>query len=239
MDTIGIGKFNVYFTWIYMKIVFLSPKIDDMDIMIRENTQALIFDVDGTLAHSMPIHLECWDALGRNYGFRYTLEDLEKNAGKSGQEVVEIINERHGLSLDPDKMAYEKENLFLDHLDHVKPIEPVVRLLMDYYGKLPIAAGTGGFRNVATRMLQHIGVWDKIDVLVGSDDVAYHKPFPDTFLQCAEQLGVAPENCLVFEDAELGFQAAKAAGMDWIDVRPFYQKIQVIDTYNTDKKAKS
>ena len=238
MDTISIGKFNVYFTWIYMEIVFLSPKIDDMDITIGENTQALIFDVDGTLAHSMPIHLECWAVMGQNYGFRYTLEDLEKNAGKSGQEIVEIINERYGLNLDPDRIAHEKEVLFLDNLDLVKPIEPVVKLLQDYYGKLPIAAGTGGFRNIATRMLQHIGVWDKIDILVGSDDVVYHKPFPDTFLKCAEQLGVAPENCLVFEDAELGFQAAKAAGMDLVDVRPFYRETPVIDMYNSDKEAR-
>jgi beta-phosphoglucomutase-like phosphatase (HAD superfamily) len=140
----------------------------------------------------------------------------------SGQEIVAIINEKHGLSLDLDTIAEEKEAAFLRNLDRVKPIEPVVRVLEDCYGRLPIAAGTGGYRRVATKILQNIGVWDRIDVLVASDDVIRHKPHPDTFLKCAESLGVPPEACLVFEDADLGFRAAKAAGMRVVDVRPYY-----------------
>jgi HAD superfamily hydrolase (TIGR01509 family) len=143
----------------------------------------------------------------------------------SGQEIVRIINEKNGLELDPDRVAHEKEDAFLEMLDEVQPIEPVVKLLNDYLGHMPIAAGTGGFRKIATRILKSIGVWEKIDTLVGSDDVEHHKPHPHTFLRCAELLGVAPGNCVVFEDAELGFQAARRAGMHLIDVRPYYNNI--------------
>lgn len=193
-----------------------------MHIEINGNIQALIFDVDGTLADSMPVHLETWREVGRRYGFDYTKAELERYAGMSGQEIVEKINENNGLSLDPDKIANEKEAAFLKNLDQVKPIEPVVRVLDDYYGRLPIAAGTGGYRRVAAKILKNIGVWDRIDVLVASDDVVRHKPHPDTFLKCAESLGVRAEACLVFEDAELGFRAARAAGMEVVDVRPYY-----------------
>ena len=193
-----------------------------MEIQIGENIKALIFDVDGTLADSMPVHLETWEILGNKYGFQYTQEELESYAGRSGQEIVEIINEKNGLQLDPDKIAHEKEEAFLENLDRVKPITPVVKLLEEYHGHLPIAAGTGGFRSVATKILKSVGVWDKIDTLVGSDDVVHHKPAPDTFLKCAEELGVEPKDCLVFEDADLGFRAARNAGMHLIDVRPYY-----------------
>jgi beta-phosphoglucomutase family hydrolase len=193
-----------------------------MNIEINGNTRALIFDVDGTLADSMPVHLESWKEVGNRYGFHYSKSDLERYAGMSGQEIVEIINEKNGLSLDLDKIAEEKEAAFLKNLHQVRPIEPVVRVLEDFHGRLPIAAGTGGYRRVATKILQNIGIWDRIDVLVASDDVVRHKPHPDTFLKCAEALGVAAEDCLVFEDADLGFRAAKAAGMRVVDVRPYY-----------------
>lgn len=193
-----------------------------MDITIGNGVKALIFDVDGTLADTMPIHLESWNKLGKKYGFQYTRQDLDHNAGKSGQEIVQYINEKHDLQLDPDQIALEKQDAFLESLHQVKPIEPVVNLLERYHGKIPIAAGTGGFRKVATETLKYIGVWDKIDTLVGSEDVVHHKPAPDTFLKCAEILGVEPVNCIVFEDADLGFRAAKNAGMHLIDVRPYY-----------------
>ncbi len=193
-----------------------------MKITIGNNIKGLIFDVDGTLADSMPVHLETWNILGNKYGFQYTRTDLEKYAGMSGQEIVEIINEKNGLQLDPDQIAHEKEAAFLENLDKVKPITPVVELLEKYHGCLPIAAGTGGFRSVATRILKAVGVWDKIDVLVGSDDVIQHKPAPDTFLKCAEEMGIEPADCLVFEDADLGFRAARNARMHLIDVRPYY-----------------
>lgn len=193
-----------------------------MNITINADIKALIFDVDGTLADSMPVHLASWKEVGEKHGFYYTREDLERYAGMSGQEIVGVISDKFGLQLDFDRIVEEKEAAFLENLDQVKPIHPVVRLLEDYRGRLPLAAGTGGVRRVATQILDSIGVLNKIDTLVAADDVKKHKPHPDTFLKCAEALGVPPQRCMVFEDAELGFQAARNAGMHVVDVRPWY-----------------
>lgn len=193
-----------------------------MELELRNGVKALIFDVDGTLADSMPVHLKAWQDTGRRYGFEYTKEELDRNAGMAGQAIVRLINEHQGLNLDPDEVADAKEEAYLENLHQVKPVKPVVDLLKKHYGKLPIGAGTGGFRAVAEKTLNYLGIRDQIDVLVSADDVENHKPAPDTFLKCAQALEMDPEVCLVFEDAELGFQAATNAGMHYIDVKPFY-----------------
>jgi len=192
-----------------------------MEINIGKNIKALIFDLDGTLADSMPVHLIAWEIVGIKYGFQYSKKELEKYAGMSTQEIVDTINKKNNLKLDPDQISHELELKFLENLDKVKPIKPISNLLQTYYGRLPIAVGTGGLRGMAVKILKHIEVWDKIDILVASEDVNNHKPSPETFLKCAEKLRVNPSDCLVFEDVNLGFQAAKNAGMHLIDVRPY------------------
>ena len=192
-----------------------------MEINIGKNIKALIFDLDGTLADSMPVHLIAWEIVGIKYGFQYSKKELEKYAGMSTQEIVDTINKKNNLKLDPDQISHELELKFLENLDKVKPIKPISNLLQTYYGRLPIAVGTGGLRGMAVKILKHIEIWDKIDILVASEDVNNHKPSPETFLKCAEKLRVKPSDCLVFEDVNLGFQAAKNAGMHLIDVRPY------------------
>ena len=194
----------------------------NMDQGICNGPRGFIFDLDGTLANSMPVHLAAWQAVGEQYGFEYTEEDLKRYAGMSGGEIVRIINEKQNLDLDPDEITSQKEDRFLENLHKVEPIEPVVRLLARYASQLPVSVGTGSFRRVALQILEAIGLSDSVELLVTADDVEKHKPDPDTFLKCAELMNVNPEECLVFEDAELGFQAAKNAGMQYIDVRKFY-----------------
>ncbi len=193
-----------------------------MDQGICKGPQGFIFDLDGTLANSMPVHLAAWQAVGDYHGFEYTKDDLDRYAGMSGGEIVRIINEKQNLNLDPDEITSQKEAHFLKNLNKVEPIEPVMRLLARYANQVPVSVGTGSFRRVALPILEAIGLSDSVKTLVTADDVDKHKPEPDTFLKCAELMGVEPEDCLVFEDAELGFQAAKNAGMQYIDVRKFY-----------------
>lgn len=184
--------------------------------------KGLIFDLDGTLANSMPIHLKAWQKAGAKYGFTYSEKDLNNYAGKSGVEIVHLINEKQSVLLDPDLVIAEKESNFLDNLHLVKPIDAVFEVFLKNYGSVPMAVGTGSFRRIALQILENIGIKDKVTYLVTADDVEHHKPLPDTFLQCAELINLNPKDCLVFEDAELGFQAAHNAGMDYIDVRPYY-----------------
>lgn len=103
-------------------------------------------------------------------------------------------------------------------LDNVKPL-PLIDVVKAYYGRKPMAVGTGSEHAMAEMLLQHLGLRDYFDVIVGADDVTKHKPEPETFLRCAELLGVRPDQCVVFEDADFGVEAAKRANMAIVDVR--------------------
>ena len=192
-----------------------------MDTGQWNGIQALIFDVDGTLADSMPVHLAAWQEAANKYAFPFTPEDHLRYAGKADRAIVREINHEHGLNLSAEDVAHAKEAAFLQNLHQVQPINPITALVKKFYGHKPVAAGTGGFRHIAEEVLKHIGLRNYLDVLVTADDVKNYKPAPDTFLLCAEKMGIEPEACLVFEDAELGFEAAANAGMHVIDVRPF------------------
>jgi len=100
----------------------------------------------------------------------------------------------------------------------VKPL-PLIEVVKAYKGRRPMAVGTGSEHAMAVALLQHLGLCDYFSAIVGADDVKRHKPEPDTFIRCAELMGVPPARCVVFEDADFGLQAARAAGMDAVDVR--------------------
>ena len=89
-------------------------------------------------------------------------------------------------------------------------------------GKRKLAVASGGWKRVVKESLTLVGVEDLFDAIVGADDVEKGKPEPDVFLKAAEKIGVLPGNCLVYEDGDLGIEAAKRAGMEVIDVRPWY-----------------
>ena len=116
--------------------------------------------------------------------------------------------------------AERKETLYLEMIPRVKPIEPVVRLVEKYAGKLPMAVATGGTRALSSRTLTALGLIRHFSALVTADDVEHGKPAPDIFLEAARRLGVPAGECCAFEDAELGLQAARAAGMMVVDIRP-------------------
>ena len=105
----------------------------------------------------------------------------------------------------------------------MKPVEPVINLVMQYHGKMPMAVGTGGYRRLAWKTMEIIGMVKYFDILVSSEDITHPKPHPETFLKCAELMGVEPSVCQVFEDGDLGIQAANAAGMKSVLVTDFYK----------------
>jgi beta-phosphoglucomutase family hydrolase len=183
--------------------------------------QALIFDIDGTLADTMPIHYRAWKAMGLKHGFHYPEELFYELAGIPTVNIVPIINKRLGLSLDPEQVVEEKEGEFLRMIHETQPIDPVVAVARRYLGVMPMSLGTGGRRDIALLTLKAVGLDGLFDVMVAAEDVTRHKPEPDTFLECARLMHVDPSVCQVFEDGELGIEAAKRAGMIVTDVRPF------------------
>lgn len=191
-------------------------------IDIFPTTKAFIFDLDGTLADTMPLHYETWVKTAKIMNFEFSLDFLKSCAGMPSSKIIDLLNEKNNRTIDPQKFSDMKEEFFAKEMHKIKEISAVTDLVYKYHGKIPMAVGTGGKRNIAAETLQILGLDKYITILVSADDVENHKPEPETFLKCAELMGISPENCQVFEDATLGFQAAKAAGMKVTDVTPFY-----------------
>lgn len=191
-------------------------------IIVNKEVKALIFDIDGTLADTMPTHFEVYRSLLGEYGIDFTYSEFLTYAGIPVVPQMILFKQKYNLiDFDPEKMAVYKEDQYFLNIHKTKPVVSVMRVFDQYYGKMPIACGTGADRRIATRTLEVIGLLNKIDALVTSDDVIHGKPHPETFLRCAELLGVEPKFCQVFEDGAPGIEAAKAAGMIVTDVREY------------------
>lgn len=188
---------------------------------IPPHVRGLIFDCDGTLAHTMPLHLQSWERAMRELGGNITAEEFWGWAGVPTIRIIEMLNERHGYNIDPH-VGYElKERYYVDLIHHVEPIAEVVNVVEQYRGKLPMAVATGGGREIVRSTLTQIGLVDAFEHIVSADDVKNGKPAPDIFLEAARRIAVKPENCLVFEDADNGIVAARAAAMEVIDIRAY------------------
>lgn len=136
---------------------------------------------------------------------------------------AEYVKKQSGCNLSIDAIMQLKHARFMQLVHTIKPIMIMAEFVKKYHGKIPMSVGTGGGRKTSQLILKTIGMDSYIDILVSADDVTRHKPEPDTFLKCAELMGVAPEFCQVFEDGEMGMIAARTAGMMVTDVRPFYK----------------
>jgi beta-phosphoglucomutase family hydrolase len=192
-------------------------------LMINPAAKGLIFDLDGTLADTMPTHYIAWKNAAARYGIDFTPELFTKLAGIPLYPTVEKLNQLFGKSIDPKEMGDLKEDEFERNMHQTNEIKVVTDLVRNHHGKLPIAIGTGGARRLVLKTLDIIGLTPYIDVIVCSEDVKNYKPHPETFLKCAEQMGVNPVDCEVFEDGSLGIQAAQSAGMMVVDVTNYYE----------------
>ena len=190
---------------------------------IPPHVRGLVFDCDGTIADTMPLHYQAWVAALREHDAEFPEAMFYEMAGIPTVRIIEILNERHGYEIPVQEAADYKESLYVALVDQVMPIEPVVRLVKAYAGRLPMAVATGGTRSICSKTLQTLHLLEHFRAIVTADDVAHGKPAPDIFLEAARRLGVAPGDCYAFEDAELGLQSARAAGMVAVDIRPMHR----------------
>lgn len=178
-----------------------------------------IFDLDGTLADTMPVHFRAWQDMGARHGVVFPIDRFYSLGGVPTVTIARLLVAEQGLAVDPARLASEKEAAFLARFDEIGPIAPVVALARRHAADAPVAVATGSRREVAERTLATIGLRDLFEVVVAAEDTARHKPDPDVFLEAARRLGAAPADCAVYEDTDLGLEAARRAGMTPIDVR--------------------
>ena len=179
---------------------------------------AYLFDLDGTIADSMPLHLRSWQQAVAEFGGTFPEDMFYSLAGVPLPRTVELLNERFHTAMPVDATVHRKEQLYLELLPELQPIAEVLHHVHEQHGKIPLAIVSGSPRLSVHRTLTQLGIFHRFDLLIGGEDYTHGKPDPEPFLLAASRLHVAPERCLVFEDADAGIQAAEAAGMQWVRV---------------------
>jgi HAD superfamily hydrolase (TIGR01509 family) len=181
--------------------------------------KALIFDCDGTLADTMPLHWLAWQTITSRHNVVFPEDRFYALGGVPSRHILAMLREEQRLSIDPIAVAREKEEEYLKLMAQVGPIHEVVEIARQHAGQLPMAVASGGTRLVIDKVLRHLSIRDLFGAVVTSEDVTHQKPAPDIFLEAARRLGVSPQNCRAYEDTDIGLQAIRTAGMDAVDVR--------------------
>ncbi|PIE83531.1 MAG: hypothetical protein CSA09_01385 [Candidatus Contendobacter odensis] len=189
-------------------------------LIVPDGIQGLIFDCDGTLADTLPLHYAAWQEAFAAVNQQCPVEFLLEHNGKPTDLIVDLYNKKFGTTIDTQQLTIDKERRTYAQLHRAQPIEAVIVLVRRYHGRLPMAVVSGSNRDNVERTLHAIGVFDLFTTILTADDGLPPKPAPDLFLEAAQRLGVKPQYCQVFEDADAGLEAARCAGMLPTDVRP-------------------
>jgi HAD superfamily hydrolase (TIGR01509 family) len=180
--------------------------------------RAYLFDCDGTIVDSMPLHYIAWKTALAEWGCAFDESLFYSWGGKPVDEIISTLNTINGLEMPVEAVGTRKENLYFDLLPQLKPVPEVLEHIEAQQGIIPFAVVSGGVRASVVRSLTAVNLLDRFQTIVGAEDYINSKPAPDAFLIAAARLGVAPKKCLVFEDTDLGIRAATAAGMASIRV---------------------
>lgn len=191
-------------------------------IPIPIDTKVLIFDFDGTLVDSMPLHFEAYNFCLKPYGIQYNKSTFLSRGGIPDRETLQMIAQENQINNFDLEEALEQKRKFVDnHLDKIRLIEPIMDIIREYHNQLPLALGTGTDRETVDRLFEILDLKKYFSVSVTATEVSHYKPHPETYLRCAELLKVSPGHCFVFEDGAPGIQAAKSAGMSVVDINAF------------------
>jgi HAD superfamily hydrolase (TIGR01509 family) len=175
--------------------------------------KAYLFDCDGTIADSMPLHYVAWKQALGEWGAEFPERKFYAWGGMPTVQIVETLAAEQGLQMPAEEVALRKELLYYELLPKLQAVPEVLEHIDLSHGHIPFAVVSGGSRESVTKSLTTLGILDKFDTLVCAEDYTRPKPDAEPFLVAAQRLGVAPADCLVFEDTEMGIQAATAAGM--------------------------
>ena len=181
--------------------------------------KGLIFDCDGTLADTMPLHWRAWSQITSRHGIHFPEDRFYSLGGVPSRDILQMLRDEQRLMIDPIAVAKEKELVYLDFMHQVGPIHEVVNIAREHHGRLPMAVASGGIKPIIEKVLVHLGIREYFAAVVTSEDVVKQKPAPDIFLEAARQIGVEAKFCRAYEDTDLGMTAIRSAGMHAVDVR--------------------
>lgn len=179
---------------------------------------AYLFDCDGTIADSMPLHYVAWKTVLAEWGCEFPEDLFYAWGGMPVAEIISTLNERNGLKMPVEEVHCRKEAMYYERLPELRAVPEVLEHIEASHGRVPFAVVSGSTRDSVIASLTSLGLLDRFDTLVCAGEYSRSKPDPEPFLLAAERLGIAAERCLVFEDTEMGIQAAKAAGMASVKV---------------------
>jgi beta-phosphoglucomutase-like phosphatase (HAD superfamily) len=188
-------------------------------LLNKNHPKGIIFDCDGTLADTMPLHWRAWQVIAARHRIHLPEDRFYALGGVPSREILKMLSVEQGLFLDHLAVAKEKEAEYLPLIAQVEPINAVVGVARQNFGKIPLAVASGGTHSSIGQVLDHLNIRHLFQAVVTSEDVARQKPAPDIFLEAARRIGVPPQFCRAYEDTELGMQAIRAAGMQAVDVR--------------------
>jgi HAD superfamily hydrolase (TIGR01509 family) len=187
--------------------------------------KAYLFDCDGTIVDSMPLHYIAWKKMLPEWEKDFPEDLFYSLGGMPTAEIVALLNERNGTNMPPVETALKKEEIFYEILHELKAIPEVVEHIEATHGQIPFAVVSGGTRDAVTRSLDALGLLDRFETLICAGDYENAKPHPEPYLMAAKRLGVAPEECLVFEDTDMGIQSATAAGMASVKIPQPWERV--------------
>ncbi len=185
----------------------------------HQRFQGLVFDCDGTLVDTMPSHFVAWKQSLNEVGISLTEERFYALGGVPAVTIIELLALEQGIEVDAESLAELKEERFVSLCDLVKPIQPIADIARAAAGTVPMAVATGSPTWLAQQLLEKTGLRDLFSHIIGADQVTKFKPEPETYLLAAQRIGLPAHVCCAFEDTDLGLQAARAAGMEAVDIR--------------------
>jgi beta-phosphoglucomutase family hydrolase len=186
---------------------------------------AYLFDCDGTIADSMPLHYIAWKKALREWNCEFDEKLFYTWGGMPIVEIVSTLNKERGLNMPVEQIAHRKESLYFELLPQLQAVPEVLELIEAKDGQIPFAVVSGSALDSVTASLSTLNLLDRFDTLVCAGDYKKSKPDPEAFLLAATRLKVAPESCLVFEDTDMGMQAATSAGMASVRVPPPWERM--------------
>jgi beta-phosphoglucomutase family hydrolase len=186
--------------------------------------KAYLFDCDGTIVDSMPLHYVAWTKALGEWNCTFDERLFYAWGGRPVVEIIQSLNELQGLAMPVEAVQRRKEALYFEILPQLRGVPEVVEHIENAYGRIPLAVVSGSTRESVTESLRTLKLLDRFETLVCAGDYRNAKPHPEAFLMAAERLGVEPEACLVFEDTEMGIEAATAAGMASVKVQQPWER---------------